>query len=105
MIGEYETTEQFEMAYLYYLGYPHEFDRATPGKIIMIVKGDVPLIKSQLIDWWECNTRVDGRTMLNCFKAIKQSLWVGGRYDPVYAKKREINNGDSTRGTADKQKK
>lgn len=86
---EYSTYEMFEMTYLFYLGFPHEFDRTEPKRVQMIFKGDVVLIKSKLKDFWDCNTKVDARGLLNAFKEIKKSLWVGGIYNPGHYKRPE----------------
>lgn len=84
MLDEYETNEVFEMTYLYFLGFPHEFDRTNPRKVKMIFKGDPKLIKSLLEDFWDNGTKVDARKLLNASKEIKKSLWVGGTYNPNY---------------------
>jgi len=99
-INEYKTSEIFEMTYLFYLGFPHEFDRKDPKRVEMIFFGDVSLIVSKLKDFWDCNTRVDARGLLNAFKELKKSLWIGGVYDPNYYRKNEENNNI---GASDKQ--
>jgi hypothetical protein len=88
-VNEFKTNEIFEMAYLYYLGFPHEFERSDPRRVEMIFTGDVALIRGKLQDFWDCNTKVDARGLLNAFKEIKKSLWVG-EYDPDYYKAKSI---------------
>lgn len=92
MLDEYETNEVFEMTYLYFLGFPHEFDRTNPRKVKMIFKGDPKLIKSLLEDFWDNGTKVDARKILNASKEIKKSLWVGGAYNPSYYAKQPVDS-------------
>jgi len=100
--NEYKTNEIFEMAYLYYLGFPHEFDRTDPKRVEMIFTGDVSLIRGKLQDFWDCDTKVDGRGILNALKEIKKSLWVGD-YDPAYYKKTTVIVGSIPIGNVDNQ--
>lgn len=101
--NEYRTSEIFEMTYLFYLGFPHEFDRTDPKRVEMLFFGDVPLIVGKLKDFWDCNTRVDARGLLNAFKELKKSLWIGGTYDPEYYKKKTNEKDNDIRQT-DQQK-
>ena len=102
MLQEYQTNDVFEMTYLYYKGFPHEFDRSNPQKVKMIFKGDPALIRSLVRDLWEGNTRVDALKLLNASKGVKKSLWVDGVYKPNFYKKspeedikREIKNNET----------
>ncbi len=101
MLNEYETYDQLEMVYLYHIGIPYEVDRENPQKIKLIFKGDIVLIKGKLDDFWNGNTRVDARKLMQDWQSIKRLLWVGGGYNPNYYKKNENSNLRKT----DKQKK
>ena len=89
MLDEYETTEVMEMTYLYYMGFPHEFDRSNQYKVKMIFKGDPKLIKGMVNDLWEGNAKVDARKFFNAAKEVKKSLWIGGVYDPNHYDKKK----------------
>ena len=89
-LNEYETTEQLEMVYLYYLGFPHEMDKTNPFRVKMIFKGDVGLMADKLQDFWSGKTKVDARKLLNDWKTVKQSLWVDGKYKPNFYRGKEV---------------
>ncbi len=102
MISEFETTDQLEMAYLYDLGLPYEFDKTNPKKVIMIIKADRDFIREKLEDLW--SDRDNFRRHYNAIKDIKRSLWVGGVYDSNFYSK-EKQNENRNIGTPDKQEK
>lgn len=103
MLDEYITNDVCEMAYLYYKGFPYEYDRSNPQKVKMIFKGDTMLLRSMVRDMWESDEK--SQYFLkhwNAGKAIKQSLWIDGVYKPGYYKKspeadikREIENNET----------
>ncbi len=80
--NELKTCDLGEMTYLFYLGFPHEIDRTDPERVEMIFTGDVPLMMDKLRDWGSCNTKVDGRTILNAFREVKKMRWKNGVYNP-----------------------
>lgn len=100
--SEFETYDQMEMAYLYDLGLPYEFDRSNPKKVIMIVKADAAFVREKLEDLWQ--DRNNFRRHYNAIKDIKRSLWVGGVYDKDFYVK-EKQNANSNLRTPDKQEK
>jgi len=85
ILSEYETTEQLEMNYLYYLGIPYEIDRSTEQRIKMIFKGDLDFIKGKIDDFWNGRAQVDALRFSNAQKSVKRLMWVGGRYNPNYS--------------------
>jgi len=82
ILDEYETTDQAEMAYLRFCGFPFEYDRENPRKVKMIVKGDLRLIKQSAKDFWDNRGRY--LDFLNAWKENKRSLWIGQEYDPTF---------------------
>lgn len=90
LLDEYTTDDQMEMAYIHYLGcFSYDFDRENEKKVKMIVKGDVRIIRAKIRDMWE--DRNDFRKMINAYKSIKRSLWVGNKYDPNFYQNRNQN--------------
>jgi hypothetical protein len=90
---EYQTTDQMEMAYIVFYGkFPYSFDRSNQHKVVMIVEGDGELVKQKIDEMWQDSKNTnDFRRHINAFKALKQMLWVDGRYDPSQSRK---NNND-----------
>lgn len=93
--NEFETTEQLEMVYLYHLGIPHEIDRTNPHRIKMIFKCDLDFVTAKLEDFWNGNTRVDARKIMNDWQNVKRLLWVGQAYDKNFYNKNK-NDQDNT---------
>ena len=89
-IQEYETYDLMEMAFLYDMGFPFEMNKENPRKVIMIVKGDPDHIASLIRELWDTD-RSKFRRHYNAIKAVKQSTWVGGVYDPNFKNR---NNGE-----------
>jgi len=99
MAIDYETTEQIEMVYLYYLGIPYEIDRSNPFRVKMLFKGETDFIKAKVEDLWNGNTRVDARKLMNDWQSVKRMLWVGEKYDPNFYKNKGIEKpGEEQRG-------
>jgi len=92
-MNEYSTTERLEMAYLYYLGIPHEMDRENPKRVIMIFKGDIRFIKGKLKDFWDGEARVDALKILNSFEQVKRLLFGEDGYKPGFYDKKKPSDG------------
>jgi len=82
METEFKTCDLIEAAYLYYLGFNHEFDRSDPLRVVIRFRGDGELIVMKIRDLNEDRAKVSARAFAIALRTIKRAIIGETNYIP-----------------------